>query len=222
MPAYGQTRLQIVNAVLPRLREATVATTSSTTYAAFIASVLNSVKTQIESAWQWRDLRDTYSVTVTPGTTSYSLTGSGQFAQVLDVWNTTAHAEVERGTTRGFNEKFFGAATVQTGDVTQYNPVGLDGNYDMVIDTWPNVTSTNSLKVNLYLPAADPATDSTVILVPNQILIEGIIAYAMAERGDDNGVGVQTQLALYQQMLGDAIAAEIGQDSSEADWNPDL
>jgi hypothetical protein len=220
MPAFGQTRLQIINAVLPRLRESTVATSSSTTYAALIASVLNVVKTQIEQAWQWRDLRDTYTITVLPGTTSYALTGSGQFAQIIDIWNRTTNQELDRGTTRGFNEKFFGVTTVQTGDVTEYNPAGLDASYDVQIDTWPNVTATNTLKANLYVPQADPATDATVILVPNQVLIEGIVAYMLAERGDDNGVSVQTQQAMYTDMLAGAVAAEIGQDSSEADWNP--
>lgn len=222
MPAFGQTKLQIINAVLPRMREATVATSSSTVYAALVSSVLNSVKTQIEAAWKWRDLRDTYTVTVVPGTTSYALLSSGQFAKILDVWNQTTHQEVDRGTTRGFNEKFFGVATVAAGDVTEYNPVGLDASYDVQIDTWPNVTATNSLRVNMYVPAGDPATDATVILVPNQILIEGMIAYLMAERGDDNGVQVQTQQALYQNMLADAIAGEIGEDESETDWGAEV
>ena len=220
MPAYGQTRLQIINAVLPRMRESTVATSSSTIYASLVASVLNVIKAQIESAWQWRNLRDTYTITVTPGVTSYALTGSGQFAQIMDIWNRTTNRELDRGTTRGFNEKFFGVTTVQTGDVAEYNPAGLDASYDVQIDTWPNVTATNTLKANLYVPAADPATDATVVLIPNQVLIEGMIAYLLAERGDDSGTAVQMQVAIYERMLGDAIAAEIGQDSSEADWNP--
>lgn len=217
MPAYGQTRLQIINAVLPRMRESTVATSSATIYAALVASVLNVVKAQIEQAWQWRDLRDTYDVTVVPNTTSYALTGSGQFAQIMDIWNRTTNQELDRGTTRGFNEKFFGVTTVQTGNVSEYNPVGLNASYDVQFDTWPNVTASNALKVNAYVPQGDPS-DSTVILVPNQVLIEGIIAYLMAERGDDNGVSVQTQQALYNDLLAGTIAAEVAQDNSEADW----
>jgi hypothetical protein len=187
-----------------------------------VSTVLNTIRTQIEQAWQWRDLRDTYTVTVVPGTTSYALTSSGQFAQIVDVWNRTTNREVDRGTTRGFNAKFFGVATVQTGDVTEYNPVGLDANYDVQIDTWPNVTATNVLKVNLYLPQQDPTADSTVIIVPNQILIEGMVAYLMAERGDDQGTAYQAQLDLYKDMLGGAIAGEIGQDESEGTWNADV
>ena len=219
MPAYGQTRLQIINAVLPRMREATVATSSSTVYAALVATVLNAVRTQIEQAWAWKDMRDTYTVTVTPGTTSYALTSSGQFAKILDVWNRTTNAEVSQGTFHGFNKHFFGTTTVATGDVSEYNVVGLDANYDLQIDTWPNVVGTNSLRVNLYLPQQDPV-DATVLLVPNQVLIEGMVAYLMAERGDDNGVAVQTQQALYAGMLAGAISAEAGHDASEVDWYP--
>ena len=220
MPAYGQTKLQIVNAVLPRMREATVATSSSTVYASLVSAVLNTVRTQIEQAWMWKALRDTYTVTVTPGSVSYSLTGSGQFARIMDVWNTTSDAEVTPGSYHTFNERFFANDVVSTGDVTEYNQVGLDSNYDIQIDIWPNVLATNVLKVNLYLPQADPATDSTVILVPNQVLIEGMVAYLIAERGDDNGVALQMQQQLYQDMLAGAISAEAGQDASEVDWYP--
>ena len=220
MPAFGQTKLQIVNAVLPRMREATVATSSSTVYASLVSAVLNTVRTQIEQAWMWKALRDTYTVTVTPGSVSYSLTGSGQFARIMDVWNTTSDAEVTPGSYHTFNERFFANDVVSTGDVTEYNQVGLDSNYDIQIDIWPNVLATNVLKVNLYLPQADPAADSTVILVPNQILIEGMVAYLMAERGDDNGVAYQQQQQLYQDMLAGAIAAEAGQDQTEVDWYP--
>ena len=220
MPAFGQTKLQIINAVLPRMREGTVATSSSTTYAALVSSVLNTIRTQIEQAWVWKDLRDTYTVTVTPGTTSYSLTSSGQFARILDIWNTTSDKEVAQGTFADFNERFFAHDTVATGNVREYNVVGLDSNYDLQIDTWPNVTATNVLKVNLYLPQQDPTADSTIILIPNQVLIEGMVAYLMAERGDDNGMAFQMQQQLYTDMLAGAISNEVAHDSSEVDWAP--
>jgi hypothetical protein len=110
---------------------------------------------------------------------------------------------------------------VQTGDVSRYNVVGLDSNYDVQIDIWPNPSSTNSLKANLYVPQQDP-TDSTVILVPNQVLIEGMVAYLMAERGDDNGVAVQTQQQIYQDMLAAAITADAGDDPAEIDFTAEV
>jgi hypothetical protein len=220
MPAFGKTRLQVVNEVLERLRESTVATTSSTTYATLVARVLNSVKTEIEQSWAWLNLRDTYNVTATPGVTSYALTGTGQYAQILDVWNTTSKRQMVRGTYAGFNQKFFGANTLQTGDPTQYLPVGVDANFDLQFDIWPNPSSTNSLVVNVYAPQPDPALDDTVIVVPSQILIEGIVAYLLAERGDDNGTAAQAQQAYYRALLAGSVATEGGHDPSEQDWQP--
>ena len=221
MPAYGKTRLQIINEVLPRMREKTVATSSSTVYATLVASVLNTIKTQIEQAWKWRALRDTYTVTASVGTTSYSLTSSGQFARILDMWNATTFEKVGRGTTSDFNEKFFGVDSVKTGDVTMFNPVGLDANYDLQFDVWPSPSRSNALKVNVYMPQGDPE-DATVILTPNQVLIEGMVAYLMAERGDDSGTQYQAQQALYMDLLAGAIASEGGQDESETAWSADV
>lgn len=221
MPLSGQTRLQITNRVLTRLREETVATTSSTLYAALVAATLDVVKTEIENAHRWLDLRDTYIVTATPGVSSYVLTGSGAHAQVLDAWNTTEQVEMTLGTFRSFNNKFFGTTSVQTGTPTMYLPAGLDASYDKQIDIWPVPTSTVTLKFNVYAPQAALSTDSMVPLVPNDVLVEGTISRMLAERGDDNGTQVQMQEGLYQKLLGDAIAIELGADPSEVDWIAD-
>ena len=209
-----------MNSVMTRLREPTLSTSSDTLYANVVSEVLNSVKTEIEQSWSWLNLRDTYNVTVVPGTTSYSLTGSGQYAQVLDVWNTTTFRQVRRSNYKDFNQKFFGVQSLQTGDVTEYLPVGIDSNYDLQLDTWPNVVSTNSLKVNIYAPQADPTSDDTVLIVPAQILIEGMIAYLLTERGDDNGTAAQAQQQYYRALLAGAVATEGGHDPTEQDWQP--
>ena len=221
MPLSGQTRLQITNRVLTRLREETVATTSSTLYAALVAATVDVVKTEIENAHRWLDMRDTYIVTATPGTSSYVLTGSGAYAQVLDAWNVTEQIEMKLGTFRDFNNKFFGTTSVQTGTPTMYLPAGLDASYDKQIDIWPVPTSTVTLKFNVYAPQAALSTDSMVPLVPNDVLVEGTISRMLAERGDDNGTQVQMQEGLYQKLLGDAIAIELGADPSEVDWIAD-
>ena len=218
MPAFGKTRLQIVNAVLPRLREAEVATTSTTVYSLFIAKLLDSVKTEIEQAHQWRDLRNTFALTCTVGTTLYSFTSSGQYARIMDMWNTSVPQQMALGSFSDFNQKFFGVTTVETGHPTQYLPAGLDSSFDTQVDIWPSPSTTDAIKVNLYVPEPDPPTDATVILCPNQVLIEGIIALALAERGDDNGTAVDKQTMLYEQMLRSAIAADTGHDNSETDW----
>lgn len=220
MASFGKTRLQIINEVLARLRESSVATSSSTTYASLVAVVLNQVKDQIERAWMWRSLRDTTTVTAVAGTSSYALTSSGQNAVIISAWNSTTGRELSRGTYRSFNERFFGATNgVQTGDVSEFSVAGFDGNLDLQIDVWPVPTRSNVLKVDLYIPQAAP-DDNDAIIIPNQVLIEGMVGQLMAERGDDNGTGVQTQMAMYQSMLADAIAQDAGHDESEMAWEP--
>src|SRR3990167_846655 len=133
MPAQGKTRLQIVNAVLSRLREATVATTSTTVYSLFIASLVDTVKAEIEQAHQWLALRNTYDLTCVAGTTSYVLTSAGLYSRVLDMWNTTLPQRMKRSTFAVMNERFFGESSVQTGNPTEYILAGFDTNYDLTV-----------------------------------------------------------------------------------------
>ena len=221
MPVSGRTFLQIINAVLPRLREATVAANDSTTYSTLIGSLVNQVKTEIELAYRWRELRDTYNVTTVNGTTSYAFAGSGPDATIMDAWDTKTAREMTLGSFHSFNDKFFGVTTVSTGDPTEYLPAGLDASYDLLVDIWPSpTTTTNTLKFNLYVPQATLTSDSTVVLVPNHVLIEGTIARALMERGDDGGTAADRQEAKYQEMLASAISYSQGHDPHEFDWVP--
>src|SRR5688572_3106023 len=108
MSASGLTFLQVVNRVLERLREGSVAAYNETTYSTLIASIVNQVKSEIEDAYRWNAMRDTFAVTAVPGTTNYVLTNSGANATIIDGWNTTVPMKLTRGTNAGFNEKFFG------------------------------------------------------------------------------------------------------------------
>ena len=222
MAASGKTKLQLVNAVLARLRESTVATTSTTTYSSLILEFVDTVKDEVEAAHYWRDLRNTYTITAVPGTTLYTFTSAGQHARILDMWNSTTQGEVTRGTFHDFNKKFFGVSTVQTGNVTQFLPAGLDSSYDLQVDLWPSPSPTNTIKANLYVPgpALTSVADATVVIAPNQVIIEGALAMAIEERGDDNGTAADKQFARYQNMLASYIAADIGSDESEVAWHP--
>ena len=78
------TYLELVNDVLVRLREPTVATVTATDYSTLIGKFVNDAKRQIEDAFSWNVLGQTITVTTTSGTYSYALTGAGQKFQVLE------------------------------------------------------------------------------------------------------------------------------------------
>lgn len=223
MAASGLTLLQIVNRVLERLREDSVAAYNTTTYSTFIAGIVNQVKTEIEEAWQWHALRETFSISTTNNTSQYALTGSRMSAAIIDGWNTTTGQQLTKGTVAGFNSKFFGVGSnsVQTGSPTQYLKAGLDSNYDVVVDVWPiPVTGhTDTLKFTVYVPQADLAANATVPLVPQNVLVEETIARALNERGDETAPKPNPgETFIMQDLLDSAISLDQGADQSEQDW----
>jgi hypothetical protein len=223
MAASGLTFLQIVNRVLERLRESAVANYNDTDYSKLISGLVNTVKSEIESSWQWHALRDTFTVATSDNVSQYSLTDAGMAAKVVDAWNTTTGQQLEKGTYADFNSKFFGVGSqgVQTGSPTQYLQAGLDSNYDALVDVWPvPVTGKlDTLKFNVYVPQDDLAANGTVPLIPQDVLIEEVIARALNERGDENAPKpMPNETFIMQDLLDSAIAADGGYDSTEMDW----
>jgi hypothetical protein len=218
----SNTYIEIINKVLVRLRESTVSAVAETTYSALIGAIVNRVKTEIEDAWLWHALRDTYSLTCVPGTCSYTMTGSGPDAVIINAWNTTQQDQMTPGSVHFFDEKFFGVSTPATGNPTHYVVSGLDSNFDLTIDVWPvpGTAITDALKVNLYKPQAELSATTDVPLVPQVVLVEGALARAIMERGDDGGIAIQSQEQLYRELLSSAVARDIGRDSTELIWEP--
>ena len=70
------TYLELVNSVLRRLRENTVATVSQSAYSQLVGMYVNDSKRQVEDAWGWEVLGTSLPVTTAPGTTLYTVTGS--------------------------------------------------------------------------------------------------------------------------------------------------
>lgn len=226
MAAYGLTFLQIVNRVLERMRESTVAAYNTTDYSTLIADLVNQVKAEIEAAWQWHALRNTFSVSPTTGVSHYALTDSGSHAKIIDGWNTTTGIQLTKGTNRDFNAKFFGVGSnsVQTGSPTMYLPAGLDANLDIAVDVWPiPVTGyLDTLKFNVYVPQDDLAANATVPLVPQNVLLEEVIARALNERGDEEAPKpMPGETFIMKELLASAISADAGDDPTEMDWEPE-
>lgn len=220
MAASGLTFLQIINRVLARMREDSVAAHDTTTYSTLIGTFVNAVKAEIEDAYHWPSLRDTYSVSTTPATSAYSLTSSGMNAVIKSAWDSTTGRKLTKGTNTKFDERFFGVGSnaVQTGAPTEYIPAGFDVNLDLTVEVWPVPTSTNVLKFNVYRPQADYSASADVPLIPQTVLIEGAVAMAMAERGDEGGTAIQKQEAFYRDLLASAVTRAQAEDESETDW----
>jgi hypothetical protein len=85
------TYLQIINAVLRRLRETEVTDVNETDYSKLIGEYVNSVKKEVEAAWDWNALRTTLTLNTVDGVFNYTLLGSGSRFRVSDVVNDTSN-----------------------------------------------------------------------------------------------------------------------------------
>ena len=201
------TYLELVNDVLVRLREPVVTTVSETTYSALIGKFVNDAKRSIEDAFAWNVLGQTLTVTTASGTASYSLTGAGQKFQVINVLNVTSNITMNNIGTAEMNRKQSFPPIVNA-IPTDYAFDGIDGSYDTKATVWPVPDGVYSLKFFLVIPQATLSSDSTVVKVPDTLVIQNAYARALVERGEDGGLSSSEAYALYRSMLADYIALE--------------
>jgi hypothetical protein len=201
------TFLELVNDVLVRLREPVVTTYNETTYSTLIAKFINDAKRQIEDAFSWNALGTTITVTTVANTSSYSLTGAGQKFQVMDVINTTSLVGLRNISFTDMNRKL-NFAPVATETPVQYAFDGVDGSYDTQVKLYPIPNGVYTVKFMLTVPQATLASDSTVVKVPDVLVVQNAYARALVERGEDGGLSSSEAYNLYRAMLSDYIALE--------------
>lgn len=211
------TYLEIVNRVLRRLRENEVSSVSETPYSKLIGDLVNVVKREVEDAWDWGALRTTLSATTTSSLFNYVLVGSTTRIRVLEVINDTDNFFMEQRGTRWFDQQFL-LNNQQFGSPLYYNFNGVDSNGDSQIDVFPIPDGIYDLRINCIVPQADLSNNTDKILVPAQLVVEGALARAISERGDDGGY--QEQESRYRSMASDLIAGESQQRLDEVVWRP--
>jgi len=201
------TFLELVNDVLVRLREPVVTTFNETTYSTLIAKFINDAKRQIEDAFSWNSLGTTITVTTAATTSTYSLTGAGQKFQVMDVINTTSLLGLKNISFVDMNRKL-NFAPIATQTPTEYAFDGVDGSYDTQVKLYPIPNAVYTIKFMLTVPQATMASDSTVVKVPDVLVVQNAYARALVERGEDGGLSSSEAYLLYKAMLSDYIALE--------------
>lgn len=211
------TYLEIVNRVLRRLREQEVQSLTTNTYSTLIADLVNEVKRDVENSWNWSALRTTLTATTSNDLFNYVLDGAGTRFKVLDVINDTTNIYMDSRSGPWFDAQFL-MATVQKGAPAYYNFNGVDSNGDTQVDVFPIPDGIYDLRFNVILPQADLVNTTDVLKIPAPLVIEGTIARAISERGEDGGFMEQEQR--FRNMLADYIAIEAGHRPEETIWYP--
>ena len=201
------TYLELVNDILIRLREPTVATVTATPYSTLIGKFVNDAKRQIEDAFSWNVLGTTITVTTSNGTYSYALTGSGQKFQVIDVLNTTSNIGMKNIDFASMNRKQ-NFSTPVSGIPSEYAFDGVNGSYDTKVTLYPRPDGVYTIPFSLAVPQATLSSDQTVVLVPDVLVVQNAYSRALVERGEDGGLTSSEAFLLHKSMLSDYIALE--------------
>jgi hypothetical protein len=201
------TYLEMVNDVLARLRVQQVGSVNDTDYSKLIGKFVNDAKRQVEDAFDWNVLRQAITVTTSPAVASYSLVGSGQKFRELDVLNTSNYYPM-RNITFSEMQQYLQMGPPSQSAPVYYNYNGFDSNYDTKIDLFPVPDAAYTILFNLVVPQAALTSDSTVILVPEEIVQQNAFARAIVERGEDGGLNSSEAYQLYRSMLSDYVALE--------------
>lgn len=211
------TYLECVNKVLRRLRENEVTTVNETPYSKLIGDLLNVVKREVEDSWEWGVLRNTLTATTSNDIFNYTLTDSTTRVKVLDVINDTSDYVMEQRSGKWFDQNFL-LSSAQKGAPLYYNFNGVSDTGDSQIDFFPIPDGVYAIRINCIVPQPELTLDTHVIAVPYQIVVEGTIARAISERGDDGGYAEQEER--YRALASDLIAIEAMQRPDELTWIP--
>jgi hypothetical protein len=201
------TYLELINDVLIRLRETTVASNNETTYSTLIGKFVNDAKRQVEDAFSWNVLGQNITLTTVANTYSYSLTGAGQKFQVMDAINTTSNVGMQNISFVQMN-RFQNLVPVATGIPEYYAFDGVDASGDTKVSLYSRPDDVYTVIFSLTIPQATLASDATSILVPDFLVAQNAYARALVERGEDGGLSSSEAYQLYKSMLSDYIALE--------------
>jgi hypothetical protein len=212
------TYLQLVNDVLTRLREPTVASVSSNAYSALVGKLVEDAKREVEDAWSWDVLRTTYTVTTSASAFNYTLTGAGTRFRLLQAMNDTSDQFMLYRPAAFMTENLILVDTIKTGIPAYYNFNGVDSSGDSQVDVYPKPDGVYTLRFDVVKPEAELSADTDTTELPKNPIVLLAWAKAIEERGEDGGVGVSSQYAVAKQSLADHIAIEAGRRPDEVNW----
>ena len=201
------TYLELINDVMIRLRETTVATNNQTSYSSLIGKFVNDAKRQVEDSFSWNVLGQTVTITTIAGTYIYSLTGAGQKFQVMDAINVTANVGMQNISFVQMN-RFQNLVPAISGIPEYYSFDGVDGNGDTKVVLYARPDNVYTLPFALTVPQATLSSDNTLVKVPDVLVAQNAYARALVERGEDGGLASSEAYQLYRSMLADYIALE--------------
>ena len=202
------TYLELVNSVLSRLRENTVATVSQSAYSQLVGMYVNDSKRQVEDAWGWEVLDTSLPVTTVPSTTLYTVTGSGIRQRGVSANITTSGQQTSlRQRPLKWMQDQHQLTTVQSSRPVYFAWSGNDGT-DSKVELFPTPDGIYNISFNMTVPQVSLMDDADILMVASEPVIAGAFARALVERGEDGGLSSSEAYSVFKSILSDYIAVE--------------
>ena len=207
------TYLQLINAVMRKLREDEVTTVNETEYSKLIGDFVNDAVNAVEAAWDWSSLRDTITFTTVADSDTYSLTGYGIRGEVMSVYNETTNSELRQRSKGYIIDKQ--VRSTGTGAPKYWSLNGTDSNNDAKIVLYPKPDDVYTVTANVVLRDTSLLEDSDNTKLPTLPIIQMAFAYALRERGETGGQSASEQLVIARNDLANAIALDANNNAGE-------
>ena len=215
---------ELINQVLIRLREDTIATDWSgninnaanvSAYHKLIGSLVNDSKRSIEERHDWLNLRETKDIDTVAGTKNYNL-ASGQEIKILDVINNDTGQHLNQVSRLYINTVKY--PTDDAGEPLYYSFNGSDSSNNLKVDLSPVPTAVHKVSFDIVKYQDNLSTAASVLKVPAQPVILGAWARAISERGEDGGTQSSAMAVEANEALKQAIMLDSGNTQYETDW----
>jgi len=216
---------QIINSVLRRLREDSIAANWSgelidasgpSDYQVMIGDFVNEIKREVEDAWDWTSLRTLITVNTVNNTKSYALAGSTQRSRMLSV-----QVQNQGNMLQSVPDSWIRSTNYPNGNTSgppSYYSINSVANGILQAQIYPTPNAVYNVDFYMVDPQDDLTNATTVLTCPEFPVIMGVWARAIAERGEDGGSLSDMAQFQYQQALSDAIQQDVGRHSSEVVW----
>jgi hypothetical protein len=215
---------ELINEVLIRLREETIATDWSgnindsstiTDYQKVIGSLINDSKRNIETYHDWLVLRETVDVSTVDGTRNYNLS-SGQEIKVLDVVNQDTGNNLVQVNRQYMNSTRY--PSENSGEPMYYAFNGADSSNNLKVDLEPKPNSAQTISFGIVKYQDELKTASTNLKIPFKPVVLGAWARAISERGEDGGTNTSVAAAETADAINQAIILDGGNVQYETEW----
>ena len=198
------TQLQIVNKLLQRMRETTVASVSSSDYAALMAIFVNEAKEQLEDMWFWTVNETAIDTTIlADGTLTYDLTSTNDRSWLIR--RERDKTPMAFDITDGEERRLFDVPLKERNEVRDtWNSTVPDTARPQIFSIQPDADgrgytlallygadTARTWRTYWYIPQAelalDGTDDDTEILLPARPIYAAALMLAVNERGEEMG-----------------------------------